>query len=243
MKLYIKMKNLFLFLSILILLLSTLFLFKFKNEPFGYFLLGFFSTTMIITIQSIISAKVEESRLLIDKLKEIRDMCFDFREFNVFSVDHFACYFEEEYLKYKERLNRIFKLNDEIGNISYLNKKTRKQLKQINEELSQLQLDLHFIFQEFENQTVKMKIIYFMEFYKIVKDFNFRRFKDLISSLGVGIDYREFYRSDYEEEMNNRITNLEYGTSILVYNKTIEQKNALEYDALKNSFEQYIKKK
>ena len=35
---------------------------------------------------------------------------------------------------------------------------------------------------------------------------------------------------------------MEYDTSIQVYNKTIESKNKIEYQALKNEFEKYMKK-
>ena len=41
---------------------------------------------------------------------------------------------------------------------------------------------------------------------------------------------------------NNKIKNLEYETSMPVYNKRIEQNNAVEYKALKSEFEKYMKK-
>ena len=56
------------------------------------------------------------------------------------------------------------------------------------------------------------------------------------------IDSREFYKSDFDDDVNNKIKNLEYETSMPVYNKRIEQNNAVEYKALKSEFEKYMKK-
>lgn len=242
MKLYIETRNKFFKISIIILLISLITILKFRINELGYFLLGIFASTLIIAIQSNMSAKVEESKLLIDILKKMRDLCYNFDKFNTFSVDFFALDFEKSFLEYKEKIETIFNLNSKLGNVSDLNNKTMKRLKPINERLIKLQLDLHFIFKEFENQSNKMKIIYFMEFYKIIKEFNFEKFQKSISTLGWEIDSREFYKSDFDDDINNKIKNLEYETSMLVYNKRIEQNNAVEYKALKSEFEKYMKK-
>lgn len=242
MKLYIETRNKFFKISIIILLISLITILKFRINELGYFLLGIFASTLIIAIQSNMSAKVEESKLLIDILKKMRDLCFNFDEFNTFSVDFFALDFEKSFLEHKEKIETIFNLNSKLGNVSDLNNKTMKRLKPINERLIKLQLDLHFIFKEFENQSNKMKIIYFMEFYKIIKEFNFEKFQKSISTLGWEIDSKEFYKSDFDDDINNKIKNLEYETSMPVYNKRIEQNNAVEYKALKSKFEKYMKK-
>lgn len=242
MKLYIETRNKFFKISIIILLISLITILKFRINELGYFLLGIFASTLIIAIQSNMSAKVEESKLLIDILKKMRDLCYNFDKFNTFSVDFFALDFEKSFLEYKEKIETIFNLNSKLGNVSDLNNKTMKRLKPINERLIKLQLDLHFIFKEFENQSNEMKIIYFMEFYKIIKEFNFEKFQKSISTLGWEIDSREFYKSDFDDDINNKIKNLEYETSMPVYNKRIEQNNAVEYKALKSEFEKYMKK-
>ena len=86
MKLYIEMRNKFLGISAIILAVSLVVIFKFKINELGYFLLGIFASTLIIAIQSNMSVKVEESKLLIGNLKEIRDLCYKFDEFNTFSI-------------------------------------------------------------------------------------------------------------------------------------------------------------
>ena len=232
MKLYIETRNKFFKISIIILLISLITILKFRINELGYFLLGIFASTLIIAIQSNMSAKVEESKLLIDILKKMRDLCYDFYKFNTFSVDFFALDFEKSFLEYKEKIETIFNLNSKLGNVSDLNNKTMNRLKPINERLTKLQLDLHFIFKEFGNQSNKMKIIYFMEFYKIIKEFNFKKFQKSISTLGWQIDSREFYKSDFADDINDKITNLEYETSMPIYNKRIEQNNAVEYLSL-----------
>ena len=242
MKLYIETRNKFFKISIIILLISLITILKFRINELGYFLLGIFASTLIIAIQSNMSAKVEESKLLIKILKKMRDLCYNFDKINTFSVDFFALDFEKSFLEYKEKIETIFNLNSKLGNVSDLNNKTMKRLKPINERLIKLQLDLHFIFKEFENQSNKMKIIYFMEFYKIIKEFNFEKFQKSICTLGWEIDSREFYKSDFDDDINNKIKNLEYETSMPVYNKRIEQNNAVEYKALKSKFEKYMKK-
>ena len=127
MKLYIKMKNRFLVISIFLLLVSLLFFLVLKNESFGCFFLGLFSSASIIAFQSSMSAQVEESKLLIDKLKTMRDICYEFDEFNTFSVDYFALNFEKKFYSYKEKIEIILKLNNDLGNISDLNIKTKNQ--------------------------------------------------------------------------------------------------------------------
>ena len=69
MKLYIETRNKFFKISIIILLISLITILKFRINELGYFLLGIFASTLIIAIQSNMSAKVEESKLLIDILK------------------------------------------------------------------------------------------------------------------------------------------------------------------------------
>lgn len=242
MKLYIETRNKFFKISIIILLIALITILKFRINELGYFLLGIFASTLIIAIQSNMSARVEESKLLIDTLKKMRDLCYDFDDFNTFSVYFFVLDFENSFLEYKKKIETLFNLNSKLGNVSDLNNKTMKCLKPINEKMIKLQLDLHFIFKEFENQSNKMKIIYFMEFYKIIKEFNFKKFQKSISTLGWEIDSREFYKLGFADDINVKITNLEYETSIPVYNKRLEQNNAVEYKALKSKFEKYMKK-
>lgn len=86
MKLYIETRNKFFKISIIILLISLITILKFRINELGYFLLGIFASTLIIAIQSNMSAKVEESKLLIDILKKMRDLCYNFDKFNTFSV-------------------------------------------------------------------------------------------------------------------------------------------------------------
>ena len=155
MKLYIETRNKFFKISIIILLISLITILKFRINELGYFLLGIFASTLIIAIQSNMSAKVEESKLLIDILKKMRDLCYNFDKFNTFSVDFFALDFEKSFLEYKEKIETIFNLNSKLGNVSDLNNKTMKRLKPINERLIKLQLDLHFIFKEFEINQIK----------------------------------------------------------------------------------------
>ena len=95
MKLYIETRNKFFKISIIILLISLITILKFRINELGYFLLGIFASTLIIAIQSNMSAKVEESKLLIDILKKMRDLCYNFDKFNTFSVDFFALDFEK----------------------------------------------------------------------------------------------------------------------------------------------------
>lgn len=242
MKLYLKTRNNFFKISILILIIAIVVIFKFDNEVLGNFLLGIFASTLIITIQYDLSSKVEESKLLICKLKRISDMCFDFRDFNTFSVDFFALDFEEKFCKYRDKINEIFNLNDELGNIKDLNKKTKNNLKIINMKIFKLEKDLYFILKNFENQNNKMKIVYFMEFYAILKDFNFDELKSMVIELACKIDFEEYRAHDYDTEKNRKLKYLEYETSIHVYNKQLEIKHSIEYKALKKKFETYMEK-
>lgn len=242
MKLYIKTKRKFLIISIFILLASLVSIFVFEKQVIGNFLLGIFASTIIIAFQADMASKVEESKLLIKSLRQIRDLCYEFEDFNTFSVDFFSLNFENKFKNFKNILNQLFSINSELGNLSDLNKKTEDELRNINEKILKLEMDLHFIFKEFDNQNKKMKIIYFIEFYKIIKEFNFNDLKHTVSSLGWKIDSNEFYKDDYIEKKKVTIDNMEYDTSIQVYNKTIESKNKIEYQALKNEFEKYMKK-
>ena len=242
MKLYIKTKRKFLIISIFILLASLVSIFVFEKQVIGNFLLGIFASTIIIAFQADMASKVEESKLLIKSLRQIRDLCYEFEDFNTFSVDFFSLNFENKFKNFKNILNQLFSINSELGNLSDLNKKTEDELRNINEKILKLEMDLHFIFKEFDNQNKKMKIIYFIEFYKIIKEFNFNDLKHTVSSLGWKIDSNEFYKDDYIEKEKVTIDNMEYDTSIQVYNKTIESKNKIEYQALKNEFEKYMKK-
>lgn len=73
---------------------------------------------------------------------------------------------------------------------------------------------MHFIFENFEKQNNKMRIIYFMEFYKILKKFDFNELSNMVSILGWKLDSREFYRDDFKEKKEALIQNMEYDTSI-----------------------------
>ena len=242
MRFYIEKRNTFFKISILILIVSLILILKFNLETFGYFLLGIFASTTIISIECNMSAKVEEGKLLIDKLKKIREKCYDFDKFDVFSVDFFALDFEEDYNVFKKKLEYIFDLNDSLGNICYLNKKTQKSLDKIVTKILNLETNLHFIFENFDKQNNKMKIIYFMEFYKILKNFDFRELQKMVIDLGWYLDSKEFYRDDFKKNKETIIQNMKYDTSIEIYNKKIELNNSIEYKALKNKFEKYMKK-
>ena len=87
-----------------------------------------------------------------------------------------------------------------------------------------------------------MKIIYFMEFYKILKKFDFKELRKMILGLGWKVDSREFYRDDFKESKESIIKKMEYDTSIEIYNKKLELSNLIEYEALKNKFEKYMAK-
>ena len=64
MRFYIEKRNTFFKISILILIVSLILILKFNLETFGYFLLGIFASTTIISIECNMSAKVEEGKLL-----------------------------------------------------------------------------------------------------------------------------------------------------------------------------------
>lgn len=116
MKFYLEKRNVFLKISIFILIVSLILILVFNFETFGYFLLGIFASTMIITIECNMSAKVEEGKHLIDKLKKLGDELYEFYEFESFSLDHFSVNFEDKYNKFKNKLEYIFSLNDSLGN-------------------------------------------------------------------------------------------------------------------------------
>lgn len=239
MKLYIKTRNKFLILSIIILLVAFITIFIFKNAVLGNFLLGVFASTIIIAVQSSIAYKVEESKILIEKLKKMRDICFSFESFGTFSIEYYKLNFEEKYQEYKSKLELLFLLNKELGHISDLTYNTKKNIKDINDSILELELNLHIIFKNFNEQTFKYKVLYFMEFYNILKDFDFKVINNNISNLGWKIDSNEFYKSDYEEKIKSEKNNIEYKTSIQVYNKKIEENNSIEYKALKDEFKKY----
>lgn len=241
MKLYIKTRNKFLRISILILIIALIVIFKFNNGTLGNFLLGIFASTFIITIQYDLSSKVEESKLLIDKLKKISDICFDFNEFNTFSVDHFAVNFEKKLHIFKNKIEYIFNLNDQLGNIKDLNIKTKKDLNTIIQKIGDLETNLYFIFKDFDQQNKKMKIIYFMEFYHIIKEFNFEALDKMVTNLGCKIDSEEYFKRNYKEKKTTKFQYLKYKTSIQIYNTQLEEKHAIEYKALKNQFEKFMK--
>lgn len=243
MKIYIETRNKFFRISIIVLLISLIIIFKFKIIELGYFLLGIFSSTLIITIQSDMSAKVEESKILIGKLKKMRDLCFGFDEFYTFSVEYFSVNFVETFQKHKKQIEELFKINNEIGNISDLNNNTKQKIKKINDKIFQLQSNLYLIFKNFDSATKKMKIIYFMEFYKIIKEFNFEKLQDIIIDLGWELDSKEFYKKDYSENIERKMREIEYNTSLAVYNNKVEQNNTIEYKTLKKEFERFMKEK
>ncbi len=242
MKLYIKMRNVFFFASIILLLGSLWALLKIKIDGLGYFLLGLFASTLIIAIQSAMSAQVEEGKLLVGKLKQLRDLCFDFTIFNNLSIEHYSYDFENTFNAYMKDLKKIFELIDELGNISDLNGKNKAKLQKITGEFAELRLNLHFIFTKFDEQTDEMKIIYFMEFYKIIKEFNFDAKSAAIFSLGYDIDSEEFCRSKFSEKITKKIRDYEYRESIDVYNEKLSQTHQVEYKALKKKFDSGLKK-
>lgn len=53
-----------------------------------------------------------------------------------------------------------------------------------------------------------------MEFYKILKKFDFNELSNMVSILGWKLDSREFYRDDFKEKKEAIIQNMEYDTSI-----------------------------
>ena len=240
MKLYLKAKNKFLMLSIIILILSLLSIFILNNESIGYFLLGLFASSVVMVLQYKMSAEVEESTLLIDTLRKIDDICFEFNEFNTFSLEYFTVDFIKNYNKFKNLLLKLFKLNDELGSNYDLKKSTKTELDVITKKIINLEADLHFIFKEYEKASNKMKIIYFIEFYHIIKSFDFDSFSSLVSHLGAKIDVDAFYHREFIEIKNRKIKNLEYDTSIEVYNKKLESEHNLEYKALKSKFEDWL---
>lgn len=243
MKLYLKTRNKFLVLSIIFLICSALTIFVIKNESLGYFLLGTCISTIIITIQSSMAAKVEESRLLIEKLRKMYDLCFGFDKFYSFSVEIFDVDFEEEFYIYKNKLAELFNINHEVASISNLKETTKQKLDEITNKITDLQLDLHFIFKKFDELSGKYRIIYFMEFYKIIHNFNIEELQNQICELGWAIDSNEFFNDDYNKKLKRRIKNLEYSTSIEIYNKKIEKNNEIEYKSLKHNFEIGMKTK
>lgn len=243
MKLYIETRNKFLKISVIVLLISLVMILKFKINELGYFLLGIFASTLIIAIQSNMAAKVEESKLLIDKLKKMRDLCYGFDKFYTFSVEIFSVDFEDDFCKYKKQIEELFRVNNEIGNIQDLKNSTKQQIKNINDKIFELQSNLFLIFKNFDSASKKMKILYFMEFYKIIREFNFEKLQDLIIHLGWELDSKEFYSKDYSENIERRMREIEYNTSLAVYNKTVEQNNSIEYKTLKKEFERFMKDK
>ena len=82
-----------------------------------------------------------------------------------------------------------------------------------------------------------------MEFYKIIREFNFEKLQDLIIHLGWELDSKEFYSKDYSENIERRMREIEYNTSLAVYNKAVEQNNSIEYKTLKKEFERFMKDK
>lgn len=240
MKLYIETRNKFLKISVIVLLISLVVILKYKINELGYFLLGIFASTLIIAIQANMSAKVEESKLLTDKLKRMRDLCYGFDEFNTFSLEFFSIDYEEAFYKNKKQLEELFRTNSEIGNILNLNKNTKQQIQKINDKTFELQSKLHIIFQKYESASKKMKILYFMEFYKIIKDFNFKELLTLIIDLGWELDSKEFYSKNYSENIEKKLRELEYKTSLAIYNKKVEENNAIEYKSLRKKFERFM---
>lgn len=241
MKLYIRARNKFLKISIVVLLLALMMIFVFHMDVFGNFLLGIFASTLIITMQYDLSSKVEESKLIIDKLKKIIDFEIDFDEIYTFSLEYFTCNFEEKFAKYRKKLEVIFNLNNELGNISDLNISTKKDLNIIINKIDNLETDLYIIFKNFDSANKQMKIIYFIEFYNIIKRFNFNELFNYISHLGWKIDEKKFYQEDYKEKKQVKFKDTEYSTSISIYNTKLEKQNSIEYESLKKEFEKYMK--
>lgn len=237
MKLYVKTRNIFFAISLILLAMSFYFIFFTESETLGFFLLGTFASTLIIAVQSAISAKVEESKQLIDKLKRLLDLSIAFVRFKYSSLDNFVMDFERTFDEYKEKLSLLFKVNNEIANISDLKSKTKKKIAVINEKITQLQLDVHIIVNNFELSNLKTKELYFIEFYNIIRDFDFDGLEMQIVELGFDLDSQEFSKSDYKKVIDRKISDLDMSTSISIYNQKLETKNHDEYKALKNDFE------
>ncbi len=242
MKLYMKMRNRFFVISILLLLLSLLFLLRFKNATFGYFLLGLFASTVIITIQSNMSAQVEESKLLIDILKDMRDICTQMNLFCSISIDFYSADFEKEFYECKKELEKLFQLNIKLCSVDDLNFKTKKEIEKIKQEVLNLQMDLYFVFNNFKNASTKMKILYFIELYRILKEFNFEELRSIIIDLGYRLDSKSFFENGFQKTVERKTKNLKITTSLDIYNKTLEKNNAIEYKVLKDKFEKFVKK-
>ena len=173
----------------------------------------------------------------------MRDLCFGFDKFYSFSVEIFSVNFVEEFQRYKTQIEELFRLNNEIGNISDLKSNTKQKIKKINDKIYELQSNTYLIFKNFDSATKKMKILYFMEFYKIIKEFNFEKLQDLIIDLGWELDSKEFYNKDYSENIERKMREIDYNTSLAVYNNKVEQNNAVEYKILKKEFERFMKEK
>lgn len=242
MKLYMKMRNRFFIISVLLLVLSLFCFLKLKNETFGCFLLGLFASTVIITIQSNMSAQVEECKLLIDKLKDMRDICIKLDFFCSWSIDFYLMNFTKEFYECKKDLEMLFKLNIELCSVENLKSKTKSEIDKIKQEVLELQLNLYFVLNNFENVSTKIKELYFIELYKILKEFDFKNLSTLINNLGYRLDSKDFFENDFQKIVERKIQNLKAETSLSIYNKSLEKNNAIEYKALKDRFEKYIKK-
>ena len=237
MKVYIKMRNTFLKISVIIFILSIISIVLLKNEIIGNLLLGIMASTIIISIQSHLSSQVEESKVLIDKLKVIRDSCVTMNALTSSSIDLYILDYEKRFIEYKNELNRLFQKKNELANIGDIRKKLKKELNPIIDKISDLELDLYFILSRFEIQSDKMKVLYYIEFFKIVKQFNFSEIGLEISRIGWKLDPVDFYKKEFSEKMNHEKEKLEHNTSIEIYDKTLEEKNKIDYEALKEKFE------
>lgn len=240
MKLYKKPRNVFFVLSILIIGCCCLL----KDRDLTNILIGVSASTVIITIQSHIAMRVEESKLLIKKLRKMYDDCLKiYFDFDHSSIEYFLFDFDDNYYEYKKTLEEIFGINSELSNITGLSIKTKNKLKEITDKFSTLQLDLHYIFDRYDEQTLKMKVIYFMEFFRIIKDFNFRNMSKIISRVGNYVDSNEFYKHEYDEYLEREVKKYEMENSIKVFNQKLLEKHSTEYKAVGRDFEDNLNQK
>lgn len=238
MKLYMKTRNKFFKISIFILLIAVALIFIFHLNTLGYFLLGIFASTLIITLQYDIAADVEESEILTDKLKEISSSLHSVKFMSEQSLEGYAKYYgyEESFKEYRTDLEKIFTLRNEIASLKYLETDTKKAVDFIIDSINELESKLYIILEKFDESNEKVKIIYFIETYKIINESNIPFLVDKIFDLGYEIGYDEFYQNNFIHERQRNLEDLKRATSISVYNKKIEEKNSIEYSTLKDDF-------
>lgn len=233
MKLYVKTKSKFYRISFLLLILSLLFIFIFKNYELGYLLLGILASTLIIAKQADMAAEVEEGKLLVSNLKEMCDLSSSLKSFTSAPVDFYAYELEGTFYKYKEKLEKLFSINMEICSITDLNADTKEQINKIAERISRLQIDLHIIIKNFKSATKKVKILYYIEFYNIIKEFDFKDLRNMFFEFGLNLDSKEFYDNNYSRDQEIKLLEYDLSVSVPMYDSKLEQKYGSEYKALR----------